>query len=135
LPLSEIISNFKNALDNRDIVRSSNDKPAGPITLEHDLNSDTVGLSRTLINLASAKGLQPMNIATCLGDPTPYQRGSKLGPGGAEQDYNTPSQTVNKKTAGKGPTTSTSDAVAALQQSVVFAAMGLAAVASVMLTL
>ncbi|KAG0365140.1 chitin deacetylase [Mortierella sp. AD032] len=156
IPMSEIISNFKNALDSRDIVRSSNDKLAGPITLEHDLNSDTVGLSRTLINLATTKGLQPMNIATCLGDPTPYQRGSKLGPGGAvekinggdstgsyrgmngmeEQDYNTPSQGGNKKTgAGNGSTTSTSDAVAALQQSVIIAAMGLTAVASVMLTL
>ncbi|KAF9130902.1 chitin deacetylase [Mortierella sp. 14UC] len=138
VPMSEIITNFKSALDNRDIVRSSNDKPAGPITLEHDLSSDAVGLSRTLINLATAKGLQPMNIATCLGDlhltnadPSwdPVVRGMT---GMEEQDYNSPSQTVN---AGKGPSTPTSDAVAALQQSAVYVTMGLAAVASVMLTL
>ncbi|KAG0066793.1 chitin deacetylase [Linnemannia elongata] len=153
IPEREILQNFKNSLDNRAIVRSSNDKPAGPITLEHDLSNDTVRVSRTLIEMASSRGLQPMNLATCLGDMTPYQRGSKLGPGGAvekinggdstgsyrgmtgmeEQDYNTPSQTGGKK--GEGKSSPTSDAVAALQQSVIYAAMGLAAVASVMLTL
>ncbi|KAG0068607.1 chitin deacetylase [Linnemannia elongata] len=153
IPEREILQNFKNSLDNRAIVRSSNDKPAGPITLEHDLSNDTIRVSRTLIEMASSRGLQPMNLATCLGDMTPYQRGSKLGPGGAvekinggdstgsyrgmtgmeEQDYNTPSQTGGKK--GEGKSSPTSDAVAALQQSVIYAAMGLAAVASVMLTL
>ncbi|KAF9080244.1 chitin deacetylase, partial [Mortierella sp. AD031] len=161
IPESEIITNFKGALDSRAIIRSSNDKPAGPITLEHDLSNDTVRLSRTLISLATARRLQPMNIATCLGDPTPYQRGSKLGPGGAvekinggdgtgsyrgmagmeEQDYNVPSEAA-KKAATKGPNTTaaTSDAgiaatTAALQKSVVNAAMGLTAVASFMLML
>jgi hypothetical protein len=157
IPQREIIQNFKVALDSRAIVRSSNDKLAGPITLEHDVSNDTVLVSKTLIEMATAKGLQPMNLATCLGDMTPYQRGSKLGPGGAvekinggdstgsyrgmtgmeEQDFNTPSQRGGKKggTKGSSSPSSTSDAVAAFRRSAVYAAMGLASVASIMLTL
>ncbi|KAF9547941.1 chitin deacetylase [Mortierella hygrophila] len=156
IPEREIIQNFKDALDNRAIVQSSNNKPAGPITLEHDLSKETVRVSKTLIEMAVSRGLHPMNVATCLGDMTPYQRGSKLGPGGAvekinggdftgsyrgmtgmeEQDYNTPSRTGGKKGEAKSSSSSsTSDAVAALQRSAIYAAMGLAAVASVMLTL
>ncbi|KAF8945672.1 chitin deacetylase [Haplosporangium gracile] len=154
IPEQEIIQNFKNALANRATIRSSNDEPAGPITLEHDLTNDTVRVSKTLIEMATYEGLQPINIATCLGDITPYQRGSKLGPGGAvekinggdstgsyrgmtgmeEQDYNAPSQTGHRKGV-KSSSSSSSDTVAALQQSAISAAMGLAAVASFMLTL
>ncbi|KAG0289471.1 chitin deacetylase [Linnemannia gamsii] len=168
IPQREIVQNFKTALDNRADIRSSDDNPAGPITLEHDLTIDTIHISKTLIEMAEAKGLQPMNLATCLGDMTPYQRGSKLGPGGAvekinggestgsykgmtgmeEQDFGAtsppppPPPKGAKKGEAKSPSSSssptlsssTSDAVTALRQTAVCAAIGLAAVASIMLT-
>lgn len=159
IPQREIYQNFKTALDSRAVVRSSNESPAGPISLEHDLNNDTIRVSKTLIEMAEAKGLQPMDLATCLGDMTPYQRGSKLGPGGAvekinggdstgsykgmtgmeEQDFNAPppkgaTKGETKSSSPLPPSSSTSDAVTALQQTAVSAAIGLAAVASMMLT-
>ncbi|KAF9930597.1 chitin deacetylase [Linnemannia zychae] len=155
IPESEIINSFKNALDARDTIRSANGQPAGPITLEHDSNSYTVQLSRTLMNMATSKGLQPMNIATCLNDPTPYQRGSKLGPNGAvekinggdstgnymgmkgmeEQDYNSdPARSAKSSpNARDSMANSNRSSVMTLKQSIIYAIMGLIAVSSFML--
>ncbi|KAF9406500.1 chitin deacetylase [Podila epigama] len=80
---SEIVTTFNNALNNLALVKSSLGGPGGPITLEHDLTSETIGLSKRLIPIAQARGLQPMSLAQCLNDKTPYQRGSTLGPNGA----------------------------------------------------
>lgn len=79
----EILQNFDTHLSARDNIKSSVDLPGGPVTLEHDLNNATISLSKRLIPMAMGKGLNPMSLAHCLSDMTPYQRGSKLGPNGA----------------------------------------------------
>ncbi|KAG0259717.1 chitin deacetylase [Mortierella polycephala] len=84
----EIIQSFQSALTNRINITSAQGLPAGPITLEHDLTEATISLSKRLIPMAMGNGLKPMNIATCLNDQTPYQRGSKLGPNGATEKIN-----------------------------------------------
>ncbi|KAF9185395.1 chitin deacetylase [Haplosporangium sp. Z 767] len=84
----EIIQSFQNALASRVNIVSALGVPAGPITLEHDLTDATISLSKRLIPMAMSNGLKPMNIATCLNDQTPYQRGSKLGPNGAVEKIN-----------------------------------------------
>ncbi|KAG0228324.1 chitin deacetylase [Actinomortierella wolfii] len=45
----------------------------GPITLEHDLFDSNVNVAGNLLDMGMAKGLQPMDIARCVGDPSPYQ--------------------------------------------------------------
>ncbi|KAF9217105.1 chitin deacetylase [Podila verticillata] len=80
---AEIVTTFSNALDNLALVKSSLGGPGGPITLEHDLTTETINLSKRLIPMAQARGLKPMSLAQCLSDQTPYQRGSTLGPEGA----------------------------------------------------
>ena len=85
---TEVIRNFQGALDQRSTIRAQNGKPGGPITLEHDLSKDTINLSMKLIPMAQLKGLRPMSLASCLSDSTPYQRGSRLGPGGAKEKIN-----------------------------------------------
>ncbi|KAF9978478.1 chitin deacetylase [Actinomortierella ambigua] len=45
----------------------------GPITLEHDLFESDVNIAHALLDMGMAKGLQPMDIARCLSDETPYQ--------------------------------------------------------------
>ncbi|KAG0081874.1 chitin deacetylase [Linnemannia elongata] len=74
----EIISTFKNALDNVALVKSRRTGALeGPITLEHDLTLQTVDLSKSIISIGMGKGLKPMNLAQCLSDPSPYQGNSK----------------------------------------------------------
>ncbi|GJJ74792.1 peptidoglycan-N-acetylglucosamine deacetylase [Entomortierella parvispora] len=85
---SEILRSFQSALSTRTSIRSQTGQPGGPITLEHDLSEDTINLSKTLIPMAEGQGLKPMSLATCLNDATPYQRGSRLGPGGATEKIN-----------------------------------------------
>ncbi|KAF9579597.1 chitin deacetylase [Lunasporangiospora selenospora] len=82
---SDVIQNFHTAVGNSQMVRSPGGRPAGPITLEHDLNVDTIKLSKRLIPIGMNRGLQPMSLAHCLADQTPYQRGSKLGLNGATE--------------------------------------------------
>ncbi|KAG0379620.1 chitin deacetylase [Mortierella sp. AD032] len=74
----EIISTFKNALENVRLVKSRQTGAlGGPITLEHDLTTETVGLSKTIISMGMKNGLKPMNLAQCLNDASPYQSQSK----------------------------------------------------------
>lgn len=74
----EIISTFKNALDNVALVKSRQTGALeGPITLEHDLTLQTVDLSKSIISIGMGKGLKPMNLAQCLSDPSPYQVNGK----------------------------------------------------------
>ncbi|KAF9912142.1 chitin deacetylase [Linnemannia zychae] len=74
----EIISTFKNALENVALVKSQKTGAlAGPITLEHDLSLETVDLSKTIISMGMKAGLKPMNLAQCMNDASPYQGKSK----------------------------------------------------------
>ncbi|KAF9131439.1 chitin deacetylase [Mortierella sp. GBA39] len=74
----EIISTFQNAIENVGLVKSRETGAlGGPITLEHDLTSQTVDLSKSIISIGMGKGLKPMNLAQCLSDLTPYQSNSK----------------------------------------------------------
>ncbi|GJJ68136.1 peptidoglycan-N-acetylglucosamine deacetylase [Entomortierella parvispora] len=78
---SEIMSTFNSALNNLGLVKSQRTgELGGPITLEHDLIPETINLSKKIIPLGVAKGLKPMSLAQCLGDPSPYQ-GPKAGTG------------------------------------------------------
>ncbi|KAK3823493.1 MAG: hypothetical protein J3Q66DRAFT_279029 [Benniella sp.] len=79
----EILQSFDTHLSARDNIKSSVGLPGGPVTLEHDLNNATIRLSQRLIPMAMGKGLNPMSLAHCLSDTTPYQHGPKLGPNGA----------------------------------------------------
>lgn len=83
---TDIVSTFKNSLDNLALVKSSLGGQGGPITLEHDLTTETINLSKRLIPIAQARGLQPMSLAQCLHNETPYQRGSTLGPDGEPKE-------------------------------------------------
>ncbi|KAG0330817.1 chitin deacetylase [Podila humilis] len=85
---STIVTTFNNALGNLNLIKSSTGGHGGPITLEHDLTTETINLSKRLIPLAQAHGLQPMSLAQCLNDGTPYQHGSTLGPNGATAKSN-----------------------------------------------
>ncbi|KAF9111155.1 chitin deacetylase [Mortierella sp. AM989] len=84
----EIVQNFTTALSNRTAIKSASGAPGGPITLEHDLTNATIALSKKLMPMAQTNGLKPMSIAHCLDDQTPYQHGSRLGPGGAVEKIN-----------------------------------------------
>ncbi|KAF9577949.1 chitin deacetylase [Lunasporangiospora selenospora] len=96
---AEIIRTFKNALDNMALVTSTQGGPGGPITLEHDLTSDTIRLAEHIIPLARARGLKPMSLAHCLHDSSPYQQLNGIniesGPlGNSTSDKDTGSSTV-----------------------------------------
>ncbi|KAG0240995.1 chitin deacetylase [Actinomortierella wolfii] len=80
---SEVLQSFQKALNQSNLIKSQSGHNAGPITLEHDLTAETIALSKRLIPMGMQQGLRPMNLAQCLADDTPYQRGSKLGPNGA----------------------------------------------------
>ncbi|KAG0051105.1 chitin deacetylase [Gryganskiella cystojenkinii] len=82
---SELVEHFKDALAKRDKIQSPSCGPGGSVTLQHDLNTETIRLSMKLIRKGMARGLKPTRIAHCLGENTPYQRGSKLGPNGAAE--------------------------------------------------
>ncbi|KAF8979148.1 chitin deacetylase [Entomortierella lignicola] len=73
---SEVIESFKNALNNRPLVKSPQGIPAGPITLQHDINVDTIEISKQVLPLGMAEGLKPMSLAQCMGDSSPYQSAS-----------------------------------------------------------
>ncbi|KAG0302332.1 chitin deacetylase [Linnemannia gamsii] len=83
LPLNQIktpqiVSTFKNALENVRLVKSSmTGALGGPITLEHDLTEETIDLAKTIIELGKKDGLKPMSLAQCLSDPNPYQGNGK----------------------------------------------------------
>ncbi|KAG0035088.1 chitin deacetylase [Podila clonocystis] len=85
---AEILKIFNNALDNLSLVKSSLGGLGGPITLEHDMSLETINLAKHLLPVGQARGLKPMNLAQCLNDNTPYQRGSTLGPNGAKEASN-----------------------------------------------
>ncbi|KAF8960677.1 chitin deacetylase, partial [Entomortierella lignicola] len=85
---AEVVQNFNNALGNKSSIQSASGAPGGPITLEHDLTDATINMSMKLIPMAQSSGLKPMSLAACLNDQTPYQHGSKLGPGGAKEKIN-----------------------------------------------
>ncbi|KAF8983304.1 chitin deacetylase [Haplosporangium bisporale] len=149
---AEVIQNFKNVVERVQSIRSQSGKACGPITLEHDLSEDTIQLSKKLIPLGQAKGLKPMNLAMCLNDNTPYQHGSKLGPGGAKQksnggdstgmargmagmeDADFGSDASSKGPSGSGATSEGRWKLCGLKLVMAYAAVGLAAVASAMLS-
>ncbi|KAG0097709.1 chitin deacetylase [Podila epicladia] len=85
---AEILKIFNNALDNLALVKSSLGGLGGPITLEHDLTADTIALAKHMLPIGEARGLKPMNLAQCMNDKSPYQRGSTLGPNGATGSTN-----------------------------------------------
>ncbi|KAG0039229.1 chitin deacetylase [Podila clonocystis] len=149
---TEVIQNFRNVVERVESIKSQSGTGAGPITLEHDLSEDTIRLSKKLIPLGQAKGLTPMNLATCLSDNTPYQRGSKLGPGGATQKPNGGDSKgmargmpgmedadfaplPSKDSAGSVSKSEGGAKLYGFKQTMAYAAVGLAAVASAMLTL
>ncbi|KAI7832631.1 hypothetical protein BC939DRAFT_391132 [Gamsiella multidivaricata] len=136
----EIVDKFDKNLGSHTIVKSSVGQPGGPISLEHDLTNATISLSKKLIPMAMAKGLMPMSLAHCWDDQSPYQRGSKLGPGGAMEKSNNGDSTsgmedqdyhidpAKDSTKSEGVTASTVGAAGALP--VYSMALGLTALAS-----
>ncbi|KAF9165112.1 chitin deacetylase [Actinomortierella ambigua] len=78
-----VFQSFNRALARMHQIKSQSGHAAGPITLEHDFTPETISLSKRLIPIGIQHGLRPMNLAQCLADESPYQRGSKLGPNGA----------------------------------------------------
>ncbi|KAF9365175.1 chitin deacetylase [Mortierella sp. NVP85] len=79
----EILQSFDTHLSARDNIKSSVGLPGGPVTLGHDLNNATISVSKRLIPMAMGKGLNPMSLAHCWSDTTPYQHGSRLRSNGA----------------------------------------------------
>ncbi|KAI7832394.1 hypothetical protein BC939DRAFT_391465 [Gamsiella multidivaricata] len=153
----EIMQTFENALDNRELIRSSTGGPGGPVTLEHDLTDGTIYLSKQIIPMGMNRGLRPMSLDRCLNDASPYQKGSltdqkanggagnhtslatKPGittPGNGAADYNgsTAQDTKNEQ----GLSMSKSEAKAMIHngaQTMGYTVMGLAMVASLMMAL
>lgn len=154
---SEIIQTFKNALDNRALIRSpTTGQLAGPITLEHDLTDGTVGLSKQIIPMAMDHRLKPMSLSQCLKDENPYRGGGgtqkHIKSGGANHgiapmnDKNStgggsisPESKGDSKDLNDGRSKAKSDASAlAIQNglwSLCYTAMGLTFVASYMMAL
>lgn len=157
----EIMSTFTNALDNLNLVKSQKTGAlGGPITLEHDLITETINLSKKIIPLGMARGLKPMSLAQCLSDSSPYQ-GPKAGEGDTKtvkdgtiapasavtvsapniSNNGGPSNNGTDKKESDDPLSSSknkkSDAIMLHSglQTLGYAAMGLSAVASFMLTL
>ncbi|KAI1318395.1 chitin deacetylase [Mortierella claussenii] len=146
----DILQGFTSNLANRATIQSSSGGPGGPITLEHDLTSATIALSKKLIPMAEGAGLAPMSLAHCLSDQTPYQRGSKLGPGGAkekvndgdskssyrgmpgmeEQDFRSEQELANglKSSSGVSTATKTTTTRMAMRQLLIHAVMGIVGV-------
>ncbi|KAG0351171.1 chitin deacetylase [Podila minutissima] len=146
----EVIQDFKNVVEQAGSIKSQSGKAAGPISLQHDLSESATQLSTRLIPLGQAKGLMPMNLATCLSDNTPYRRGSKLGPGGATEKPNGGDSKGMARgmpgmeeadfasdadfPAGSGSRSERGAKLCGFKQTMAYAAVGLAAVASAMLT-
>ncbi|KAG0255470.1 chitin deacetylase [Mortierella polycephala] len=62
----QIVGIFKNGLS--DIQR----RDRGIITLQHDGHQEMVDMARTLLTMGLKNGMQPMNVAQCLGDDVGY---------------------------------------------------------------
>ncbi|KAF9115696.1 chitin deacetylase [Mortierella sp. AM989] len=102
IKVPEVIETFKNALENRALVKTSQGVLAGPVTLEHDLTDDTIELSKQILPLGMNQGLNPMSLAQCMNDASPYQT---LQSGGQQQKSSTDKGTGNA-TAKPAPTAS-----------------------------
>ncbi|KAG0075894.1 chitin deacetylase [Podila epicladia] len=63
----EVFRNFKWALSTIPKLKG------GIITLEHDLFTQEVNVAIPLLDMGMQKGLEPMDIARCVNDPSPYQ--------------------------------------------------------------
>ncbi|KAF9439041.1 chitin deacetylase [Entomortierella beljakovae] len=103
----EVIETFKNALENRALVKSPQGVLSGPVTLEHDLTDDTIELSKQIIPLGMAQGLNPMSLAKCMGDASPYQTLS-----GEKQKASSDGVSANstaKAISGKNPSSGTKE--------------------------
>ncbi|KAG0257112.1 chitin deacetylase [Mortierella polycephala] len=108
----EIVSSFIKALDNMGQIKSSEGEPGGPITLEHDLTSETIDLSKKIIPVAMARGLMPMSLAKCLNDPNPYQEaeGQEKDTGDADLAPQHDANGNSSPNVAENPTKTTSDA-------------------------
>ncbi|KAF8951100.1 chitin deacetylase [Entomortierella lignicola] len=63
----QVYRNFKWALSTVPQLKG------GVITLEHDLYTQTVNIAGNLLDMGMKGGLEPMDIASCVSDPHPYQ--------------------------------------------------------------
>ncbi|KAF9355924.1 chitin deacetylase [Mortierella sp. AD094] len=105
IKVPEVIETFKNALENRALVKTPQGALAGPVTLEHDLTDDTIELSKQILPLDMAQGLKPMSLAQCMNDASPYQT-LQASSGGQQQKTSTDKSATNSTTAKPAPATS-----------------------------
>ncbi|KAG0214779.1 chitin deacetylase [Mortierella sp. GBA30] len=84
----QILKTFNDALNNMQLVTSSAGGLGGPITLEHDLTSETIDLAKTILPIGMGRGLKPMSLAQCLNDPKPYQNAGSSNKDSSKSDGN-----------------------------------------------